>query len=110
VTAPNKTDPLLRHSRREAIIIAISWLAATVYCCTYSYLFGYIREGHPLSVGDVKPILGIPNWVFWGYFVPWGVCAVFNIWFAGFYVADDDLGRDHTVELESDIRAGGSDD
>jgi hypothetical protein len=102
------TDPLLRNSRREAIIIGLVWLAATTYCCTYSYLFGYIREGHVLTRDDVRPIrwLGIPSWAFWGFIVPWGVCAVFTFWFAGWFVADDDLGVDHSAELEGDIREG----
>jgi hypothetical protein len=104
VTRPE--DPVLRHSRREAIIIFLAWLAATVYCCTYSYLYGYIREGRPLGPEDVRPILGMPSWVFWGFMVPWGVCALFTVWFAGFYMKDDDLGSDHAAELEEDIREG----
>jgi hypothetical protein len=104
VTRPE--DPVLRHSRREAIIIFLAWLAATVYCCTYSYFYGYIREGHPLGPEDVRPVLGMPSWVFWGFMVPWGVCALFTVWFAGFYMKDDDLGSDHAAELEEDIREG----
>jgi len=107
VSKARSTDPLLRHSRREAIIIGLAWLAATTYCCTYSYFHGYVREGHILTRDDVRPIFGIPSWAFWGYIVPWGVCAVFTFWFAGWFVADDDLGLDHSAELEGDIREGG---
>ena len=57
---------------------------------------------------DVQPILGMPSWVFWGIIAPWAVCALFTFWFAGFFMADDDLGEDHTPELEGDIREGGS--
>jgi hypothetical protein len=101
------TDPVLKNSRREAIIIGLTWLAATTYCCAYSYLDGYIRPGHPLGPDDVRPIFGVPHWVFWGFLVPWLVCGVFTFWFAGFYMTDDDLGSDHTGELEGDIREGG---
>jgi len=104
VPSPAEPDPLLRNSRREAVIIGLAWLAATLYCCTYSYLFGYIREGRPLNRDDVRPILGVPWWAFWGYLVPWGVAALFTFWFAGWYIADDDLGLDHAGELEGDIR------
>jgi hypothetical protein len=107
VPSPPSTDPLLHHSRREAIIIGLVWLAATAYCCVYSYLFGYIRDGHPLGHDDVRPTFGIPSWVIWGYLAPWGVCSVFTFWFAGWFVADDDLGADHAGELETDIREGG---
>ena len=100
-------DPVYKHAKREAIIIGLVWLAATLYCCLYSYFFGYIRAGRPLGPDDLNPILGLPSWVFWGYIVPWGVCAIFTFWFAGFYMQDDDLGADHSAELESDIREGG---
>ena len=48
---PMTPDPVLRHARREAIIIGAAWLAATTYCCTYCYLFGYNRAGRPLGAG-----------------------------------------------------------
>lgn len=105
----DKTDPVIRNARREAIIIGLAWLASTIYCCSYSWIYGYSTPEHPLTRADVRPILGIPSWAFWGYIVPWGVCALFTIGFAGFYMADDDLGRDRSAELEGDIRGGGVD-
>jgi hypothetical protein len=103
----DETDTVVRNSRREAIIIGLMWLASTLYCCFYSWWFGYGSSDHPLTRKDVNPTLGIPSWAFWGYIVPWAVCALFTIWFAGFYMVDDDLGRDHAAELEGDIREGG---
>lgn len=100
-------DPVFRHARREAAIILLVWLASTVYCCVYCYLYGYIRPGRPPGPGDLHPILGMPSWVFWGIMVPWAACTVFTFWFAGWYMADDDLGYDHAAELETDIREGG---
>jgi hypothetical protein len=100
----HETDPVLKHSRREAVIIGVVWLLATSYCCASSYWLGYIREGRTLGPEDLHPILGMPSWVFWGFIVPWGVCAAFTSWFAGFFMVDDDLGRDHAAELEGDIR------
>lgn len=93
-------DPLLRNSRREAVIIGLVWGAATLYCCIYSYLFGYIREGRPLGRADVRPILGIPSWVVWGYLVPWITCAVFTFVFVGFFMAEDDLGRETATDVD----------
>jgi hypothetical protein len=103
---PPQTDPALKNARREAIVIGVVWFAAMTYCCAYCYVFGYIRAGHPLGAADVHPILGMPSWVFWGIIVPWAVCALFTFWFAGFVMADDELGKDHTPELEQDIREG----
>ena len=102
----HEIDPVLKHSRREAIIIGLVWLAATTYCCAYSYWFGYDRPGRVLGLDDVRPVWGVPSWVFWGFLVPWLVCGLFTFWFAGFYMADDDLGSDHADELEGDIREG----
>jgi hypothetical protein len=104
---PHRDDPVLRHARREAIIIGLVWLASTIYSCAYSYAFGYNRPGRELGPADVRPILGMPAWVFWGVVVPWACCAAFTFWFAGFFMAEDDLGKDHAAELEADIREGG---
>lgn len=100
-------DPVLKNARREAVIIGAAWLVSTVYCCVYCYLTGYIREGRALGPEDVRPIFGMPSWVFWGIMVPWLVCSLFTFWFAGFYMKDDDLGIDRSDELDSDIREGG---
>jgi len=101
------TDPVLRNARREAVAIAAAWLACTAYTCIYCYLFGYRRPEQMLDVADIHPILGVPSWVFWGILAPWAACAGFTFWFAGFVMADDDLGEDRTPELEDDIREGG---
>lgn len=100
-------DPVLKNSRREAIIIGVVWFAATTFCCAYSYWAGYNRPGQALGRQDLNVVLGMPSWVFWGIMVPWLVCALFTFWFAGVFMSDDDLGKDHTTELEADIREGG---
>ncbi len=101
------TDPVVKNARREAIIIGLVWLAATTYSCGYSYLFGYTRPDRPLGVADIHPILGMPSWVFWGIMAPWAICMLITFWFAGIVMVDDDLGKDHTPELDSDIRERG---
>src|SRR3954454_12052189 len=53
---PRSTDPVLRHARREALIIFTTWLVSTAYCCGYSYLYGYIRPDRPLGPDDVALI------------------------------------------------------
>lgn len=104
---PHQPDPVVTNAKREAVIIGLAWLAATAYSCIYCYLFGYTRPDRPLEPEDIKPVLGVPAWFFWGVLAPWSVCAAFTLWFAGWYMADDDLGKDHTRELESDIREAG---
>ena len=41
------TDPVVRHARREAIIIGLVWAASTLYCCFYSWAFGYTSRSTP---------------------------------------------------------------
>ncbi len=104
-----REDPVLRNARREGWIIGAVWLAATVYCCTYYYLFGLIREGRTLGKDDVQPTLGMPSWFLWGVMLPWAMCGIFTIVFAGFFMVDDDLGKDHASELETRIHDWGGD-
>lgn len=101
-------DPVLRHARREAWWIGGAWLAATIVVCSICYAIGYARGGWTPGVGDVRPILGMPRWFAIGVMVPWAVSSVFILWFAGFYMTDDDLGADHSAELEADIREEGA--
>jgi Protein of unknown function (DUF997) len=99
-----KPDLTLVHARREAIVIITGWLICTIYCCTYCYLFGYSRPGVERTMENLDFVLGIPSWFFWGVLAPWGVCFVLSIVFAGFFMADDDLGPDHAADLERVIR------
>lgn len=104
---PHEADPVLRNAQREGLIIGLAWLVSTIYCCAYCYFYGYRREGHLLGIEDIHPEFGMPSWVFRGIVIPWFVCGVFTVWFAGFFMSDDDLGADHASELDTDIREGG---
>lgn len=95
----NRPDRLFRHARNEAIFIALFWLGCTIYCCTYCYVYGYMKPSRPLGEADVKAIWGVPSWVFWGVFVPWFVCGIVNIVFSAWFVADDDLGEERSEPI-----------
>jgi hypothetical protein len=84
-----KEQELLRHARREGLLIMTLWAAGLVWCVGGSYLFGYQRD--PEAIGL---ILGMPDWVFWSVVVPWALCLGFSVWFCFRYMADDDLGQD----------------
>ena len=86
---------LLRHARREALLIMIVWAVSLVGSVAVSYFLGY----HP-EAASVRPIFGMPVWVFWGVAVPWVLCFLFSIWFCFFYMADDDLGRDRAGDAD----------
>jgi hypothetical protein len=84
-------DPLFLNARREAWLILLSWAVCLVWTIGYSALTGY-----DVPVDEVTYILGIPGWVFWGILVPWILATGFSIWFGLVYIADDDLGDEHT--------------
>lgn len=83
--ARDREDPLVRSARREALWIFLIWCVAAAYCITYCGLYGY---------GDVEVTftLGIPSWVLWGVFVPWGICTLLAITFTSCVITDDPLG------------------
>jgi hypothetical protein len=86
---PGKEQQLLRHARREGLLIMFVWAAALVWSVGSGYLLGYRRNAADLSL-----ILGLPDWVFWAVVLPWGLALLFTVWFCFAYMADDDLGRD----------------
>ena len=88
-----KEQQLLRHARREGLLLMIVWGIALAWSVGYSRIFGYGGDA-----GSIQLILGMPDWVLWGIAVPWIVCVAFTVWFCFFFMADDDLGRDPDEE------------
>jgi hypothetical protein len=86
---PGKEQQLLRHARREGLLILAVWLACLVWSVAVAAVGGYGRDPK-----DIGLVLGFPDWVFWGVVLPWGLCLVFSVWFCFAYMADDDLGQD----------------
>ena len=84
-----KEQQLLRHARREGLVILSAWAVALLWSVGVSYLFGYGRDARAIDL-----VLGMPDWVFWGIAFPWGLCLLFSVWFCFVYMADDDLGQD----------------
>lgn len=82
-------DPGVQACRREATIVLVVWGLALSWSVGYCSLFAYNRDFDSLTF-----ILGVPDWVFWGVAVPWGVCTLFSVWFAFVYMSDDDLGEE----------------
>ena len=82
-------DPVFLHSRREAVTTLIVWGVSAVYCLTFCYLAGYDRDP-----ATIETYLGVPDWVFFGVFVPWGLANVVAWWFSFRLMVDEDLGVD----------------
>jgi len=91
-------DPVLRSSRREAVVCFGIWLAACIYTVGYCYAFGYSRDPKTLAY-----VLGIPDWVFYGIVLPWTVCTLASFWVSNFFIRDEDLGEEQPeVDLSTD--------
>jgi hypothetical protein len=84
-----KEQRLLRHARREGLVILAAWAVALAWSHFVCYRFGYLRPA-----AEIGLVLGMPDWVFWGIAFPWAVCLAFSAWFCFGYMADDDLGKD----------------
>jgi hypothetical protein len=84
-----REQQLLRHAKREGLLLMAVWALALAWSVGYSRFFGYSDK-----VEDVGLIFGVPEWVIWGIAVPWLVCFLFTVWFCFFFMADDDLGKD----------------
>lgn len=80
---------MLRHARREALVVLFTWLGALAYTVLYCKFHAYGR-----SPDDLKFVLGFPDWVFWGVLAPWALCFVVALWFAAFFMKDDALGEE----------------
>jgi hypothetical protein len=97
---PAFTDPLVRSSIREALMVTAIWLIAGTWSISVCYLMGYNR-----SVESLKLVLGFPDWIFWGIVIPWTTCTVASILFGLIFIRDGDLGQD--LENADDLGLGG---
>ena len=85
---PGKEQQLLRHARREGLVIMAVWAVALAWSVGAGYVLGYDPQR------EIGLILGMPDWVFWAVVLPWGLILLFSAWFCFAFMADDDLGRD----------------
>ena len=67
---PNE-DPVVRDSRREAILTLSLFATAVSYTVGYCTLYGYDRD-----FSSMRFVLGVPDWVFWGIVLPWCACTL----------------------------------
>lgn len=77
-------------------MVLLIFLGAMIYTMTYCWLYGYGRA--PESVTFVW---GIPDWVMWGVFAPWGACYLISIWFSYGFMTDADLGEEQQPPSEA---------
>ena len=79
-------------------------LGALVWTVGYCSLHGYqhpadswlVRSGLAVdrTAEDLGTYAGIPDWVFIGIVLPWGICTLITIFMSLRGLADDDLGAE----------------
>jgi hypothetical protein len=99
---PRREDPVLRSARREALLVFGIWLAACIYTVGFCAAYGYERDPATLTF-----VLGIPDWVFYGVFLPWTVCTILSFIVSNFVIRDEDLGEEQAEESLGKQRSGG---
>ena len=80
-----------KHYRRclkEAKLAAAIFLLAFLCCTSVIAFLGYPAPGE--RPPEPALIWGIPQWVFWGLFLPWLVLMGVTWWFALFFLRDDE--------------------
>ncbi len=97
----DRTDPVVRTARREALIVFGIWITALIYSVTTCYRLGYNRP-----IGELKLVYGFPEWVFWGIVVPWVTCTVIAWVFGVLFIRDGELGEE-LEESEDELGLGG---
>ena len=83
----DRIDPVVIHSRREALVILGAFVLFLVWSVSACYLTGY----HEPTEHSLPRVLGMPSWVFWGVLVPWFAADLFSLWFCLFFMVDDPL-------------------
>ena len=94
----SREDPIVRSSRREAVLFLLLWAGTVLYTVGYSYIHGYDRK-LDASLDGMTFVFGWPDWVFYGVVAPWLVCTAISVVFALFIMRDAPLGEaDDEVE------------
>lgn len=78
-------DPLLKNAGREARATLALFVLALGWTLGVAAFMGYGRR-------ELRFILGVPDWVFWGVFLPWGVFLAVSVYFGLRFMKDDELG------------------
>lgn len=92
-TEDYEPDPVFVNSLRETVVIISLFLLFLLWTVAVSFYLGaeqtfLSQDGKPLSL-----VWGMPNWVFYGIFLPWMIVNLIGIWFCFGFMKNDDLGE-----------------
>lgn len=87
-------DPVYLHTRREAWLILLVWLASLLWVIPYCAFNAY----EPVNPdNELQLVWGVPAWVFWGVLAPWFVTSLVTVYFCVFVIHDDELSDESTA-------------
>ena len=99
-------DPVFVNSWRETVVIISLFLFFMFWTVCVSFFLGLEKNYLPEDGSPIQLILGMPNWVFWGVFIPWMVVNLIGVWFCFGFMKDDDLGEEQPNEIETGMTGG----
>ena len=102
----DREDPIVRSSRREALVVLITWVCALTYTVSTCYVLGYNRPASDLKFVRLFWGIAFPDWVFWGIVFQWCICFVVSWWFSYVFMSDADLGEE--LQETDDVLSGGA--
>ena len=88
---------------RETRWVVALWSIQLIYCTIAIVTWGYLEPDQRPDAPDL--IWGIPSWVVWGLFLPWGLQILAAWWFA-IVILDDD--EPYEAVADSGAREGQS--
>ena len=108
---PDSFRKTFRNGIFEARFAVVVWFLALCWTVGYCYLNGYTTHepdstlvewglAEPRSEDNLRTVWGVPDWVFYGVFVPWFVCFLITVGYGIFVMGDDDLGQDPASGME----------
>ncbi|MGB0582563.1 MAG: DUF997 family protein [Limisphaerales bacterium] len=96
-----KLDPVYLNARRETIFVIVTWCVFCLWVVGYS-----VNNGYDLDPTQLKTVMGMPAWIFWGVALPWLMANVVAIYFGLKFMADDPL-EDPPAEQPAETKATG---
>jgi len=78
-------SPTFTQAVRELIVLVGGWLFFTAWTMIVCGWLAYDYD-----VASLPTVMGLPHWIVWGIMVPWIASGLYTIWFALFFIKDDD--------------------
>ena len=79
-------SPFYLQSLKELWVLIVGFSFFLAWSTIACYTIGYRAP----EVVAAEITFGVPSWIFWGIALPWTAASLFTIWYALFFIQDDD--------------------